>query len=95
MEQVEYSNVIVLNKQDLVSESQIEDILDRMTILNPKANVVMSEHCKIDVMEILNTHRFTPNELGMDSVMSAAIRLIVLIITSNSNMADKYVNFSN
>jgi len=75
MEQVEYSNVIVLNKQDLVSESQLQDILDRLAVLNPKAGVVQSTHSKVDVMDILNTHRFKANELGVDSVMLAATRV--------------------
>ena len=74
MEQVEFSTTIVLNKQDLVSESQLEDILERIMVINPRANVVNSIHCKIDVMDILNTHRFMHNELGMDSVMLSAIR---------------------
>merc|ERR1712045_490498 len=39
MEQVEYSNIVVLNKQDLVDEAQQADILDKITLLNPKARV--------------------------------------------------------
>ena len=35
--QVEFSNVVVLNKTDLVSEEQQSDILDRISLLNPKA----------------------------------------------------------
>ena len=42
MEQVEFSNVVVLNKQDLVTEHQLCDILDRITVLNPKAKVLKS-----------------------------------------------------
>merc|ERR1719228_1222468 len=74
MEQVEYSNVIVLNKQDLVSEAQQQDILDRLAVLNPKANVLNSTQGKINVMDILNTHRFKSNELSVDSVMLSATR---------------------
>merc|ERR1712141_858980 len=42
MEQVEFSNVVVLNKQDLVSIEQQHDILDRISLLNPKAKVLNS-----------------------------------------------------
>ena len=79
MEQVEYSNVIILNKQDLISESQQQVILDRLDVLNPKANVIKSTHGKIDVMEILNTRRFTPEDIGVDSVMLAATRYLIRI----------------
>ena len=53
MEQVEFSNVVVLNKQDLVTEHQLCDILDRISVLNPKAKVLKSSQSKIDVMQIL------------------------------------------
>ena len=62
MEQVEFSNVVVLNKQDLVTEHQLCDILDRISILNPKAKVLKSSQSQIDVMQILNTHLFDPTE---------------------------------
>jgi G3E family GTPase len=74
MEQVEYSNVIVLNKQDLVTEDQEQDILDRLAVINPNANVVKSTHGQINVMDILNTYRFKRDEVGVDSVVLKAIR---------------------
>ena len=36
MEQVEFSNVVILNKTDLVTEEKQQDILDRISILNPR-----------------------------------------------------------
>ena len=59
MEQVEFSNVVVLNKQDLVTESQINDIIDRISLINPKAKILRSSQSKINVMEILNTRLYT------------------------------------
>ena len=76
MEQVEYSNVVVLNKGDLVSEKQQGDVLHRISILNPKAKVLKSCHSKIDVMEILNTHLFNQADIEEDSVMIAATKVI-------------------
>jgi len=58
MEQVEYSNVVVLNKGDLVSEDQKTDIMDKISVLNPKAKVVHSVQSRINVMEILNTRLY-------------------------------------
>jgi len=75
MEQVEYSNVVVLNKGDLVSDEQQGDVLHRISILNPKAKVLKSSHSKIDVMEILNTHLFNQADIEEDSVMIAATKL--------------------
>ena len=59
MEQVEFSNVVVLNKQDLVTQSQINDIMDRISIINPKAKVLRSSQSKINIMDILDTRLYT------------------------------------
>jgi len=75
MEQVEFSNVVVLNKQDLVSEDQQRDILDRISLLNPKAKVVKSLQSKINVMEILNTNLYNRADMEEDSVMISATRV--------------------
>ena len=56
MEQVEFSNVVILNKQDLVTEDQLSNILDKISILNPNAKIIKSYQSNINVMEILNTH---------------------------------------
>ena len=74
MEQVEYSNVIILNKQDLVSEQQQADIMDRIALLNPNAKVLKSCQSKIDVTEILNTDLFKAADMEVNSVMCAATR---------------------
>ena len=73
MEQVEFSNIVVLNKTDLVDEEQQQDILDRIAILNPRVNVLKSYQSKIDVMEILNTKLYSKDDFGVGSVMTSAL----------------------
>ena len=75
MEQVEYSNVVILNKQDLVSEEQQVDILDRISILNPKAKVLKSTQSKINVLEILDTKLFSKSDMEENSVIASATRV--------------------
>ena len=55
MDQVEFANVILLNKGDLVNEEQQGGIMEKISLLNPKAKILKSVHSKIDVMDILNT----------------------------------------
>ena len=55
MDQVEFANVILLNKGDLVNEDQQNDIREKIEMLNPKAKIMKSIHSKINVMEILDT----------------------------------------
>ena len=59
IEQVEFSNVILLNKTDLVNDEQQQDIMDRISILNPNAKVLKSLQSKVDVMEIVNTNLYS------------------------------------
>ena len=59
MEQVEFSNVVLLNKQDLVTKDQLSNILDKISILNPNAKIIKSYQSNINVMEILNTHLYS------------------------------------
>jgi len=75
MEQVEFCNVVVLNKQDLVSKEQLQDILDKISILNPKARVLQSEQSKIDVRQILDTRLFDRALMEEESVMIAATKV--------------------
>ena len=73
MEQVEFSNIVVLNKTDLVDEEQQQDILDRIAILNPRVKVLKSCQSKIDVMEILNTRLYVREDFGENSVITSAL----------------------
>ena len=73
MEQVEFSNIVVLNKTDLVDEEQQQDILDRIAILNPRVKVLKSYQSKIEVMEILNTRLYSREDFGENSVITSAL----------------------
>merc|ERR1719234_1317910 len=75
MEQVEFSNVVILNKTDLVKEEQQQDILDRIEILNPRVKVLKSCQSKINVMEILNTRLYSREDLKENSVIISAMNV--------------------
>ena len=78
MEQVEYSNVVILNKQDLINDKQKTDIFERINLLNPRAKVLTSHQSKVDVKEILNTNLYNKKEMDEDAVMCTATRLVFL-----------------
>ncbi len=62
IEQVEFANVIVLNKTDLVSTSECEAVIKSIKALNPIANIVLSEYAAIDLNNILDTKTFSMAE---------------------------------
>ena len=72
MDQVEFANVIILNKKDLVNEGQQTDLEEKVKCLNPKAKIVKSIQAKIDLKEILNTGLYKDkDEFWVTSVQQA------------------------
>lgn len=57
-EQIAFSNVILLNKADLVSESEIEKLEKQMHQINPTAKVCKTTQAVIDLDQILNIGGF-------------------------------------
>jgi len=77
MEQVEFSNVVVVNKGDLVSEEQKDDILEKIALLNPSAKVVKSVQSKVNPLEILNTKLYKADKNKDEFWMAAARAKVV------------------
>jgi len=57
-DQVEFANVIILNKADLVTEDQIGELERIIYKLNPTCKIIRTEYSKINPKEILNTKLF-------------------------------------
>lgn len=58
MDQIEFCDVLVLNKCDLVTEEQLERLEKVLHTLQPEAKFIRTTHGQIDPKEILNTKRF-------------------------------------
>ncbi len=61
-EQVEFANVIVINKIDLVDKEKLVQIKAIIRSLNAKAKILETKYSKIDLKEILNTNLFDFDE---------------------------------
>jgi len=57
-EQIEFADVIVVTKLDLVDAAQREAVMALIKALNPVAEVVHAEHGRVPLEKILNTGRF-------------------------------------
>lgn len=57
-DQIEFADVIVLNKTDLVQEDSLNFLQTILHTLNPRAKIIKSEFGKINHNEILNTKLF-------------------------------------
>ncbi|AYB34844.1 GTP-binding protein [Chryseolinea soli] len=57
-DQIEFANVIVLNKTDLIDAKDLKLLEGTLRKLNPDARVIKTSFSKIDVNDILNTKLF-------------------------------------
>lgn len=58
VDQIEFADVLVINKIDAVDEKTRVQIKELMNLLNPDAKVLETSYSKIDVKEILGTGKF-------------------------------------
>ena len=62
VDQIEFANVIILNKTDLISETQLLYLKATLTKLNPVAKIITSVLGKVNPKEIINTGLFNYEE---------------------------------
>ena len=62
VDQVEFANVILLNKTDLVTPEELDTVAALVTKLNPNANLLRTQHSKVDLDLVLNTGAFDYDE---------------------------------
>jgi G3E family GTPase len=58
IEQIEFCNVIVLNKVDEVSKEQLNIVKAVIKSLQPTAKIIETNYAKVDVKEIMDTNNF-------------------------------------
>ena len=62
VEQIEFANVILLNKVDLVSEKELKIIRAIIRGLNAKAKIIETNHSKVAMNEVMNTNLYDLKE---------------------------------
>lgn len=58
IDQIEFCDVLILNKCDLVTQEQLERLEQVLRTLQPEAKFIRTTHGEIDPQDILNTKRF-------------------------------------
>ena len=67
VDQIEFANVIVLNKTDMVSKATLHRIEAIIKQMNPKASVLQSTFSKIDLKSIMGTNLFNFDEAATNA----------------------------
>ncbi|WP_040799205.1 GTP-binding protein [Nocardia higoensis] len=60
VDQVEFADVLLINKTDLVSESAAGTVEATVRRMNPRARVLRTERGVVDLSEVLGTGRYSP-----------------------------------
>ena len=58
IDQIEFANVILLNKIDLVTEAQAKEVEAIIRALNPGARLLLTTRSAVDLQDVLNTGLF-------------------------------------
>lgn len=58
IDQIEFANVLVLNKIDLVGTEDVKELKAILSRLNPGAYLVTSTHCNVPLDAVLKTQRY-------------------------------------
>ncbi len=58
VEQVEFADVILVNKTDLLDKEQVEKVISTLRALNPVATILPSSYCDVPLPELMNSGRF-------------------------------------
>ena len=62
LDQIEFSNVILLNKVDLISSGEADKLEALLRALNPSAKVIRTQNSEVDLKEVISTGRFSFEE---------------------------------
>ncbi|MEL7658945.1 MAG: CobW family GTP-binding protein, partial [Bacillota bacterium] len=81
--QVEYSDVMVLNKADLISESKIVEISEMIQKMNPKAQIFVTSYCRVDIAEIVEDMEPDEKE-GRETTNTFESRPNTLVLTAEN-----------
>jgi G3E family GTPase len=57
-DQVEFANVLVVNKTDLVSPQELRTLTGMLKKLNPEARLIFTQEGKVDMQDIIHTRLF-------------------------------------
>ena len=62
VDQVEFANVILVNKVDLITEAELGQLLEIIRRLNPTARILQSRESRVDLQNVLGTGLYSIEE---------------------------------
>ena len=73
IQQIEFCNIVLLNKASEVSPKELERIKKIVRALQPQAEIIETDYCNVDFSKILNTGRFDFDSVATSAAWISAI----------------------
>lgn len=67
IQQIEFCDTIILNKVDEVSKEELSSVKDVIKALQPNADIIETNYSKVDLKDILETHKFNFDKAATSS----------------------------
>ena len=67
IEQIEFCNVIILNKVSEVSEEELKKVKSIIRALQPNAKIIDADYCNVDIDEIIDTNNFDLEKVSLSA----------------------------
>ena len=83
VDQIEFADVVLINKCDLAPSSVVKKVKALIQTLNPRAKVIESVKCNIDLQEILNTGKFSFEEAVIGAGWLQSLKEMMPVDTAN------------
>lgn len=87
VDQIEFCNTIVLNKVDLLTEEQIEDVIKIIRDFQPKAEIIKTTRGKVEIDRIVSEQKFNYEMVDSSSAIQKAINSLG---ETNRGFTDEY-----
>ena len=67
VQQIEFCNLIILNKVDEISEDEKKKVIRVIRTLQPEAEIIETNYAKVDIGKVINTGAFDFEKAGMSA----------------------------
>lgn len=74
VDQIEFANVVIINKCDLVPAEEVQKIRALVSTLNPEARILTSIRSNVDVSQLLDTSLFSYGKAAMSAGWLKSLR---------------------
>jgi G3E family GTPase len=81
--QVEYGDVMIINKADLIGENDIVAVSEQVRAINPDAHIYITSYCRVDIRDIVETMESLEKE-GMETTNTFESRPNTVVLAAET-----------